>query len=104
MTLEKIGRLLVTVDPDVRRYFSQSENRAAYTYWEETQRLSLISNDVHAEAWRFYVHRYTKIENDEVAARLFRTLDQHPAITVRYTVSVEPDTGYIHHVYECEAY
>ena len=103
MTLTDIRDLLVSVDPDIKHYFTDS-TAPAFSYWEETARLGMITNDRHEDSWRFYVHRYTKAENDAVAAQLFDTLDQDPRITVRYTVDYDPDSGYTHHIYECEGY
>ena len=104
MTLSEVREKLVTVVPDIKHYFTMGDGES-YTYWEETERLPLIADDEHAEAWRFYVHRFTKAEDDPVAAALFEALDQEPAITVSWSVgSREPDTGYIHHILTCEAY
>lgn len=103
MTLGEIRDLLVSVDPDIRHYFS-TETQQDYTFWEETGRLPLTRDDRHAEAWRFAVHRFTRDEFDPVARRLFDALDADPRTAVIHTVDQEPDTGYIHHIYQCEAY
>lgn len=104
MTLTEIRDLLVTVDTGIKHYFSMSENRKAYSFWEETQRLSLMADDEHEQGWRFYVHYFTRRENDPKALAFFTALDTDPRTTVRYTVDYEEDTGYIHHIYECEGY
>lgn len=103
MTLADIRTLLVRVDPAIRHYFS-TETSKDYTYWEETQRLPFLCDDRHQEAWSFYVHRFTRDEFDPVARRLFDTLDANPRTTVIHTVDHESDSGYIHHIYECECY
>lgn len=103
MTLTDIRDLLVSVDPDIKHYFTDS-NADAFSYWEETRRLSMFSDDRHEDAWRFYVHRYTKAENDVVASQLFDTLDQDPRIAFQYAVDFDADSGYIHHIYDCEGY
>lgn len=103
MTLEDIRKLLTQADIGIRHYFSM-EKEKDYTYWEETRRLPFTSDDGHDEGWRFYVHRYTRQENDRVAADLFRILDAHPGIAVTETIDHDPDTGYIHHIFECEGY
>ena len=74
------------------------------TYWEEIQRLPFLGDDVHEEAWRFYVHRFTRDEFDPIAGRLFEILDTDPRTTVIHRTDYEPDSGYIHHIYECEGY
>lgn len=102
MTLAEIKTVLASVDPDVRHYYSLGTGEA-YTCWEETQRLPLAGDDTHCETgWRFYVHRFTRTEEDAIAEALWSTLDQHPSIAVQHTVTFEQDTGYIHHIFACE--
>ena len=103
MTLGDIRTLLVSVDPGIRHYFSTEIDRD-YTYWEETRRLSFMADDKHLEAWRFYVHRFTRDEFDPIAQRLFKALDADPRTTVIHRTDFEEDTGYIHHIYECEGF
>lgn len=103
MTLQEIQALLASIDPDIRHYFSMEENKD-YSFWEETRRLPFMADDVHEEAWAFYVHRFTKQENDEIAQAFFSTLDADPRVAVRHTVDFLQEDGYIHHVFECEGY
>ena len=106
MTLSEIRTLLVSVDPDIRHYFSMSD-ADAYTYWEETRRLSLIADDMHGaedQGWHFCVHRFTRTEGDAIAQSFFNTLDADPRTTVIWQTDFENDTGYIHHIFECEGY
>ena len=106
MTRDEIRALLVTADPNIKHYFSMASGDA-YSYWEETQRLPFMGDDCHDaadQAWKFYVHRFTKTENDIIAQTIFDTLDADPRTAVRYSVTYENDTGYIHHIYECEGY
>ena len=103
MTLSDIKTLLAGIDPNVRHYFSEATG-ASYTFWEETQRLPYLADDVHQEGWEFYVHRFTKDEEDEVAAEIFSALDEDPRTTVIHRVDFEPDTGYIHHIFQCEGF
>ena len=103
MTLSDIRTMLVAVDPDIRHYFS-TEKEKDYTYWEETQRLGLTSDNRHDEGWIFYVHRFTRDEFDPVARALFFTLDADPRTAVIHRTDYEPDSGYIHHIFECQGY
>ena len=103
MTKAEIRTLLVGVDPDIRHYFT-TEKTKDYTYWEETQQLPTLSDDRHDEAWRFYVHRFTRNEFDDVARRLMAALDADDRITVTYAVDYEREYGWIHHIYTCEGY
>ena len=101
MTLSEIRIKLAGISPDIRHYFT-SETQRDYTYWEETRRLPYTADNVHEEGWRFYVHRYTRDEYDTVAADIFAALDADPAIAVSHEVDYDPDSGYIHHIFECE--
>lgn len=106
MTLTQIKDLLVTVDPDIKHYYSMEETES-YSFWEETQLLSFTADNRHPtseEGWRFYVHLYTTIEGDPKAASFFETLDDDPRTTVRWTVDYDRESGYIHHIFECEGF
>lgn len=102
MTLSDIKALVASVDPEARHYYSAADG-TDYTVWEETARLPLVGDDRHiAEGWTVYVHRFTKQEDDAIAAALFAALDAAPEVAVSHTTDMEPDTGYIHHIYSCQ--
>lgn len=102
MTLNEIRTLLVSADANIKHYFSKN-TASAYSYWEETQRLPVLADDRHEEMWRFYVHRYTKTENDTTAQALFDALDADPRVSVRWVQGgYDRDSGYLHHIFECE--
>lgn len=104
MTLGEIRTLLVSADPDIKHYFSVSD-APAYTYWEESERLPVVGDDEHLEqAWRFYVHHYSKAPYSPVADNLFAVLDADPRTAVRMTVDHDQDSGYTHYIFECEGY
>ena len=106
MTLNEIKALLVSVDSGIRHYFTMSDAEA-YTYWEEGQLISRTGDDRHPvadQAWRFYVHRFTRTEGDSTIAALFEALDQDPRTTVKWITDFDKESGYIHHILECEAY
>ena len=106
MTRDEIKALLVTADPNIKHYFSMS-NAEAYSYWEETRRLPFMADDAHNsadQAWRFYVHRYTRTEDDAIAQAIFNALDADPRTTVIWTTGFDHESGYIHHIFECEGY
>lgn len=106
MTLSEIKALVVSADPKIRHYFSMDDSEA-YSYWEETRRLPFVGDDRHDPAdqsWKFYVHRYTKIEGDPVAATIFETLDEDPRIAVHWEIAFDNESGYIHHIFECEGF
>lgn len=103
MTLSDIRDLLITADPAIRHYFS-AETHRDYSYWQETRQLPIMADDCHESGWRFYVHRFTRCEDDPVAQRIMETLDADPRTTVSHQVDYEPESGYIHHIFDCEGY
>lgn len=103
MTLEDIRRVLVSADPEIRHYW-QMGTGADYTWWQETQMLPLTGDDKHDEGWAFQVHRFTMDEYDPIKSIIREVLEEDPRIAFRYLVDTEEDTGYIHHIFDCEAY
>ena len=103
MTLADIKTLLVAADAKIQHYFCVKDD-GDYSYWEETRRLGLTANDGHEEGWQFYAHRFTRDDADTVATAIYRALDADPRVTVIHTVDFERETGYIHHIFECEGY
>lgn len=104
MTLNDIKALVVSVDPMAAHYDSAHRKTDAYTVWREYQRTGLFAdNGRQNKSWRFQIDRFTKTENDEIAAALEAALEQNPLISYDYQVDFEPDTGFIHHIFDCEA-
>ena len=104
MTREDIRALVVSVDKDAGRYESAYQGGQAYTVWREGRRLGLMADDRHEEAWAFQIDRFTKTEGDGIADAFLDALDKDERVAYSYTVDYEPDTGYTHHIYDCEGY
>lgn len=104
MTLDAIKALVVSADPDARHYDSAHRKGEAYTTWREVRLLPWTTDDGHEEAWAFQVDRFTKAEADAIAAAIRAALEAEPAVAYIYEVDYEPDTGYIHHIFDCEGY
>jgi len=103
MTIEDVKSLLICVDPDVQRYDHDRAGKGdAYTVWREAGPVGLYADGREAGSLRFQVDRFTKEEDEETAAELLRALSERDDITVDYHVDYERDTGYIHHIYDCE--
>lgn len=102
MTLNEIQSLVVSMDPQAGHYESDHREGEPYTVWYELFVLDLMSDDHHEDAWAFHINRYTKQENDPIAAAFFATLDSDDRIAFEYRVDYEQDTGYIHHIFDCE--
>jgi hypothetical protein len=104
VTVDEIQAFVVSVDPHAGHYCSDHRTGEAYTVWREIRLITLEGDDACAEeAWVFQIDRFTKSEQDEIAAALLAALMASTGIAFRYFVTPpEPDTGYIHHIYDCE--
>lgn len=102
MTCTEIKTFLVSVDPTIERYES-SKKGDAYTVWYELGMPNIFSDGQHEEIQRFQIDRFTKEEDDTTAAAIFTALEARDDISFDYLVDHEDDTGYIHHIFDCEA-
>lgn len=104
MTVQEIKDILIGVDPEVQRYdHDRAGTGDAYTVWREITPIGLYGDGQEEGSWRFQVDRFTKDEDEELAASLKETLEAQDDIAVDYHVDYERDTGYIHHIFVCEA-
>ena len=103
MTLAEIKAFLVTVDSTIERYESSKTDAEAYTVWYEVNPKTAFADGQHQDVTKFQVDRFTKTEDDATAAAIFTALDERDDISFDYLVDYESDTGYIHHIFDCEA-
>lgn len=101
MTISEIKTLLISCDPNVQRYEHDQTGSNAYTVWHEYGRPGLYG-DGQEHGIRFQVDRFTRDEDDAIAGSLLAALEGADDIAVDYRVDYERDTGYIHHIYDCE--
>ena len=102
MTTSDIKTMLVAIDSTVERYESSHNGSEAYTVWREVGEGAFFADGQHQGVTRFQVDRFTKTEDDTVAAAIFTALDARDDVAFEYIVDYEADTGYIHHIYDCE--
>ncbi len=103
MTVNEIKTLLTSVDPDVQRYEHDGAGESdAYTVWYELRPIGLYGDGQEEGSIRFQVDRFTREEDDAIAAALKAALEGEDDIAVDYLVGYERDTGYIHHIFACE--
>ena len=102
MTLHDIQALVVSVDPGARHYESDHRHGQAYTVWWEKRTLPLMADGRHMGGIKFQISRYAKLEGDAIAAALYSALEERPDISFEYLTDYEPETGYIHHIFDCE--
>ena len=104
MTLEEIRQLVVSADEYATRYESAERTTGNYTVWREIRQLGLMADNLHEEGWAFQIDRFTKEENDTVAAAIKAALDADVRVAYHYEIDYEPQTRFIHHIFDCEGY
>lgn len=103
MTLQEFRGCILTADPHATRYEADNKD-GNYTVWSEYGNEPLYAGDRRAEcAHNVQVDRFTKDEDDEIAERIADALDEN-GIAYTYLCDFEPDTHYIHHIYDCVVY
>lgn len=102
MTPSEIKAFLVAVDPTIERYESSHAGSDAYTVWRELGPRGIWADGHLQHVMRFQVDRFTKTENDATAMAIRIALEDRDDIAFEYLVDYEPDTGYIHHIFDCE--
>ena len=100
MTVREIQDFVASIDPLARHHFCTEEGD--FTRWEEIELLPYMGDDEHIEAWRFQIDRFTRSEDDPIAAAFRAALETSHRIAFGYRRTFEPDTGYIHHIFFCE--
>lgn len=101
MTLEDVRALVLAADEDALHY-RHRRGCGPYTTWRETQRIRRNADDAPELGWAFTIDRFAQEEFDEVAARIERVLLEAQGVAYRYVVDYERDSGYIHHIFDCE--
>lgn len=98
--LKEFRDLLLTADPKASHYKpKQKEN---YTVWAEYGANRLTAGDTEVErAIKIQIDRFTKIEYDPIADAITAMLNANEICYEPHT-DYEKDTGYIHHIWECE--
>lgn len=101
MTTQEIKALILTADPEAKRYQS-SRDEDAFTVWAEFERIQPPGASFAELGWKFEVDRYTRTEDDTVAEAIERALREDVRVAYTYEVTYEMQTGYIRHIFVCE--
>lgn len=101
MTVKDIEALVGSVDPQSRHYYNPHDG-TNYTRWMEYKQIGEAADDTYGTGWKFQIDRYTKQEYDPIAADLEKALKEKVGVAYRYMVDFEQDSGYIHHIFDCE--
>ena len=102
MTLEQFRAVLLAADAAATHYSSDSAGN--YTVWAEYGDKALVSDDSRDEldkVWKIQVDRYTKTPYD-TAVDSIRAAFNAEDISFTYLCDYDQETGYIHHIFDCE--
>ena len=102
MTLEQFRAVLLAADATATHYSSESAGN--YTVWAEYGDKALVSDDSRDEldkVWKIQVDRYTKTPYDTVVDAI-RAAFNAEDISFTYLCDYDQETGYIHHIFDCE--
>lgn len=99
MSEEQIRDMLLEADPDIDHYHSDS--KGDYTIWQEYEESNLHGDD-EAQGWKFQVERWTRQEFDPIAKKIRAVLKKY-CIPNIHQVEYDSETGYIRHLFDCEA-
>lgn len=101
MTLDDLKNLLLTVTPNTYHY-AAFEKPDQYIVWAEYGANPLSADSRYPEkAFKLQVDYFTKMEFDPNVAKIEAVLDTDE-ISYDCLVDYEDDTGYIHHIWDCE--
>lgn len=101
MTVRQIAELVGSVDAQARHYFNPHDGED-YTRWQEYERIGQAGDDLRDAGWKFQIDRFTKQEYDPIAEAMETALQNATGVAYNYLVDYEQDSGYIHHIFDCE--
>lgn len=91
--------LILEADPNATKFNGVGGDN--YTVWTPYSVDKEMSDDTEEDsAWTIQVDRFTKNDNDPIAKKIYDKLTQ-AGIPFDYQVAFEPDTQYLHHIYDC---
>lgn len=105
MTLPEFGRLLATVDPDVKHHVSAK--RGNYTTWAEYERIDASADGLNQGGWKVQVERYTRGTSTTRSRRRSMTCySTGDNVAVEYLMDSEGDGEdlVIRHLFDCEVW
>lgn len=102
MTKADIRDFVISVDPACAHYDSAQRRSDAYSVWWEKRLLPFMGDNAHEIGWSFQIDYFTKVENDPMAQKWYDALTAAPGIAFEYLVDYERETGFIHHIFDCE--
>ena len=101
MMLDEFAALLITADPSATKW--KGAGTGNYTVWRPYETGGLIADGMIVESRiKIQLDRYTKSDVDPVVTAIAEVLAGDDDISFKYFTEFEQDTGYIHHIWDCE--
>ena len=101
MTLTEFYNLIKAVDSDISAYSGSGTGN--YTVYHPYEIGGLRADGRIVESrLKVQVDRYTRLDSDPIVESLGAALESTDDISFRHLIEFEPDTGYIHHIWDCE--
>ncbi len=101
MTLQEFKALLLTIDPAAKHF--QGPGSGDYTVWSEYDATYMVADDnIVAITNYIQVDRFTRHEYDPMVEAITQGLDVYEVVLRDRRTIYEPDTGYIHHIWDVE--
>lgn len=100
MSVEDIRDVIIKADPKAQHYYSQKTEKD-YTVWAEYERTPYSANNRSDKGWKFQIDRFTRQEFDPISTALEQVMDEN-YISYSHQVAYDPETGYVHHLFDCE--
>lgn len=92
--------IILTADPLATK--NKGNGKENYNVWRPYELTGAFSNNRRrARVWKIQVDRFTKTDNDPVALGILNALET-AKIPHTYLMDYEKDTGYHHHIFDCE--
>ncbi len=100
MTLDAFRQWLVCIDPKATH--NVAVGTGACTVWHEYRRVNHHADGKNLGGWKVQIDRYTKDEDDTVAATIEAAIEESVEIAAEHLVDRDTDTGLIRHIFDCE--
>lgn len=101
MMLDEFAALLITADPGATKW--KGAGTGNYTVYHPYEIGGLRADGRIVESrLKVQVDRYTRLDLDPIVESLGAAFESTDDIACRHLVEFEPDTGYIHHIWDCE--
>lgn len=99
--MDELKALLIAIDPHATKFKGAAKGN--YTVWTPYgENPNFAGNRRNEVAQQIQIDRFTKDDPDRVASEIYAALDAAEFVAFSYQLDYERDTGYFHHIFDCE--